>query len=180
MQQCSPQPKGSRLLELDGLRGLACLAVLACHLPRGFWIGNTGVDLFFVLSGFLITRIILQKRDQANFFSRFVWRRSLRIFPPYFLLLFLAYTLNAIRKHPEPTTSFPLYLVYLQNVQGYWGGEMPVEELSLGHTWTLAIEEQFYLLWPILLILIHKRSAVAVSGLLIVSPIILRHYGLPL
>ena len=179
LPKCSPKPEGSRLRELDGLRGLACLAVLACHLPRGFWLGKTGVDLFFVLSGFLITRIILQKRDRADFLPQFVWRRSLRIFPPYFLLLFLAYTINAVRQHPEPTTTFPLHLVYLQNVPGYWGGDVPIENLSLGHTWTLAIEEQFYLLWPILLIWISKRSTFLVSGLLVILPVILRYYGLP-
>lgn len=167
------------ILELDALRGIAAIAVLVCHLPRGFWFGATGVDLFFVLSGFLITGIIQRNLDQPQFLRSFYWRRSLRILPLYYLVLALAYSVNLIRATPADTTGFPFYLVYLQNIHQYWGSETPPVDLGIGHTWTLAIEEQFYLIWPIALLFLRGRYRYWLAGLFIVLPIVLRFQGLP-
>lgn len=172
------QPIRERMLELDALRGIAAVAVLVCHLPRGFWFGETGVDLFFVLSGFLITGIILRSMDQPGFLRTFYVRRSLRIFPIYYLVLFAAYGVNLIRTTPGDTAGFPFYLVYLQNVQEYWGGDTPHTDMSLNHTWTLAIEEQFYLFWPVVFVLFKKRAALWLAVVLIGLPVALRHMGI--
>ncbi len=163
MTQKDTQNPASRIIELDALRGIAAVAVLVCHLPRGFWFGETGVDLFFVLSGFLITGIILRNLDQPAFLRTFYWRRILRIFPIYYLALLAVYSVNAFRSNPEDTTGFPFYLAYLQRLHGYWGGNFPVIP-SLAHTWTLAIEEQFYIFWPFALVLSRRRLALGLPG----------------
>ena len=177
MTQKDTQNPASRIIELDALRGIAAVAVLVCHLPRGFWFGETGVDLFFVLSGFLITGIILRNLDQPAFLRTFYWRRSLRIFPIYYLALLAVYSVNAFRSNPEDTTGFPFYLAYLQRLHGYWGGNFPVIP-SLAHTWTLAIEEQFYIFWPFALVLSRRRLAPWLAGLFILLPFALRYLGL--
>ena len=168
----------NRIVELDALRGIAAVAVLACHLPRGFWFGSTGVDLFFVLSGFLITTIILRSCDEPRFLATFYLRRSLRIFPIYYLTLLIAYSLNCLRQHPEDVSGFPFYLVYLQNIHEYWNGTPPPAKISINHTWTLAIEEQFYLFWPVVFVFFRRRIAFSLALLMIVSPLVLRHIGL--
>lgn len=172
------QPHHGHILELDAVRGLAALAVLLCHLPRGFWFGETGVDLFFVLSGFLITGIILRSIDHPKFLSTFYLRRSLRIFPIYYLAIFLAFCLNSVRNHPGETDGLPFYLLYLQNVHVYWGETTPPVNISLGHTWTLAIEEQFYLFWPFALFLLRRKAAVWLSLILLLVPFVLRASGI--
>ena len=164
--------------ELDSLRGLAAIAVLICHLPRGFWFGETGVDLFFVLSGYLITNIIIRSVDHPDFLKTFYFRRSIRIFPVYYLTLAIAFALNYFRANPQASEGFPYYLVYLQNIHAYWGSATPPVNMSLGHTWTLAIEEQFYLLWPFLLIFIRNTKFLILCLALIVVSIALRWNGL--
>jgi peptidoglycan/LPS O-acetylase OafA/YrhL len=159
--------------ELDGLRGVAILAVLVFHfshiysnsensLTHGmFWLfqkGSYGVDLFFVLSGFLITGILLDAREKPKYFWNFWIRRFLRIFPLYYayigLIWFVVYPLY----HPEgigtPEDYSPwMYIAYLQN----WKSSRGVPEHLLSHLWSLAIEEQFYLVWPVLVFLIPRK-----------------------
>ena len=170
------------ILELDSVRGLAAVAVLFCHLPRGLWFGETGVDLFFVLSGFLISGIILNGMDQPHFLRTFYIRRSLRILPIYYLSILIAFAINYFRRHPDPTDGLGYYLLYLQNVEAYWGVTPPNMTISLGPTWTLAIEEQFYLLWPASLYALKNtltRSAILwLSLALLMLTIVLRAQGL--
>lgn len=168
----------TRFIELDAIRGLAAIAVLMCHLPRGFWYGETGVDLFFVLSGFLISTIILRSVEHPRLFRTFYLRRSLRIFPIYYLAVFVAWLLNAVRHHPQAIDGLPYYLVYLQEIHAYWGKSPPPVDISLAHTWTLAIEEQFYLLWPLTLWLFLGRKVFWLCLILVVMPFILRTVGL--
>ncbi len=179
MTHIKSQHTPARIIELDALRGMAAVAVLICHLPRGFWFGETGVDLFFVLSGFLITGIILRSLNQPRFLRTFYWRRSLRIFPIYYLALLGAFGVNLIRSSPGDTAGFPFYLLYLQHIHEYWGSATPATDISLGHTWTLAIEEQFYLFWPVALVLSRRWVTPWLVGLFVVLPIALRYLGLP-
>lgn len=140
---------------LDGVRGLAILAVMVFHfrapdLPR--WaaaaqgLGWAGVDLFFVLSGFLITGILLDTRDSPRCLPVFWMRRVLRIFPLYFaaLAIFLAVSPPAWLP-TEPDRRY--YWLYLNN----WLNLLENRDVNhlLGHFWSLAVEEQFYLLWPL-------------------------------
>ncbi len=157
----------SRLLSkhftaLDGLRGVAILTVLATHYsgfaPKTGWGeivhtltsgGYLGVSLFFVLSGFLITRILIQTRESARYFSTFYIRRSLRIFPLYFAYLALVVLGGYVlwnRVTGQPYQLGPHLIAYPLYASNLWFE--PRLDPSLGHLWSLAIEEQFYLVWP--------------------------------
>jgi peptidoglycan/LPS O-acetylase OafA/YrhL len=157
---------------LDGVRGIAVSAVLALHfgvaadftnrfpsplsnwLERVLYAGWAGVDLFFVLSGFLITSILLASKDGAGYFRRFYARRVLRIFPLYYTALVLVLVLLprvapddawGLLRHGESggiwlwTYTFNIALAF---------GLIAMPLASLSHFWTLAIEEQFYFVWP--------------------------------
>lgn len=148
--------------ELDSLRGIACLMVLFFHgfanhfraeglsgLPRMFFYvtsyGWTGVNLFFVLSGFLITGILLSAREEPQFYRRFYIRRGLRILPPYFAVILLLILLSQAKLLLQPA-GWPfigLSLAYLSNLTPLFG--VPIQYRVL---WSLAVEEHFYLLWP--------------------------------
>ena len=141
--------------ELDGIRGIAALAVFCHHLfftsvphpEQGSWFvaticfltqpGAFGVDLFFVLSGFLITSILLIDRDRPHYYWNFYWKRALRIFPLYIVsLVCLAAFLPATRPYVVLAALFVANFAQVFHVE------------STGPFWTLAIEEQFYLVWP--------------------------------
>jgi peptidoglycan/LPS O-acetylase OafA/YrhL len=143
--------------ELDSLRGMAAMGVVLyhCMTPFIFW-GWSCVDLFFVLSGFLITSIIFNNIDDSSFFKAFYIRRALRIWPVYFLLLLgicLVY-LIAVLFFDEPLrkpTGISLYFVFLQYVDCYFvkGQESYFHYFHcFQQSWSLAVEEQFYLFWP--------------------------------
>lgn len=141
--------------ELQGLRGLAVLAVIFyhCHprlvgtwiLPAALW-GWAGVNLFFVLSGFLITSILLESREKPHYFRNFYMRRVLRIWPVYILCLVVVYLNAPWFIGPSiwdaiKTAPWWAYIFFLQNL---FHLSLPP---SLGPTWSLAIEEQYYFLW---------------------------------
>ena len=159
---------------LDGLRGIAILLVLVMHtlhfeagrplwgwISAGIKVGWIGVDLFFVLSGFLITRILVQLRDAPNRASVFYGRRALRILPAYFFYLLLAVPLLLLFAPPEHVSltreMLPWFLVFGQNFYGALADPEGVNVGPLSHLWSLAVEEQFYLLWPFLVW--HVRTA---------------------
>lgn len=176
-----------RLPELDGIRGLAIVLVLICHYgvnlldpPKHsvLWFARaalsltwTGVDLFFVLSGFLIGGILIDTRSSPRFFQTFYARRFFRIFPIYFLSLGLFWLLQssgAVRypgmdwllKNPMPLLT---HATFTQNVAMAIRGEYGPHWLDA--TWSLAVEEQFYLILPVLVFflppLILQRTVVA-------------------
>jgi len=135
--------------ELDGLRGIAALLVLWEHLPREplgqlltrcsiiLQPGYLGVDLFFVLSGFLITRLLIADRGRKGSLPRFLIRRSLRIFPIYYLTLLV---LLAV----EPGRYLAWCAIYVSN----FVFAIDLTANPMRHTWSLAVEEHFYIFWP--------------------------------
>ncbi len=151
--------------ELQGLRGLAVLAVVIyhCHARlEGTWIhyaslwGWAGVNLFFVLSGFLITSILIEARDKPHYFRNFYARRALRIWPVYFLLLAVCYAvpewfLGDTLAHQAHWKTLVAYALFLQNLRHT---ALPG---TLGPTWSLAIEEQYYFVWAPLVLLSSAR-----------------------
>jgi peptidoglycan/LPS O-acetylase OafA/YrhL len=187
-----------RIPELDGLRGLAILLVLvfhyvsqegltpshslASHLQRLVIMGWTGVDLFFVLSGFLIGGILIDVRTSATYYQTFYTRRLFRIIPIYYGWIFLYIVLlrfagPIVRAHSNsgvvPTVGFPIYLhfLFLQNL-----GLITLSGLAgawFGHTWSLAVEEQFYLVSPLLVrILPVHRLRWFLSAVIVGAPVL--------
>ncbi len=149
-----------RIPELDSLRGLAAIAIVAFHLnPPAFFAGWTGVDLFFVLSGYLISGIILRHGSEKGFLLRFYMRRGLRIWPIYYLALGILVALIFIMPKPLSLNSLWYYLTYTQNVPFYWANTAPTLK-PFDHTWTLALEEQFYIVWPALVLLVGNKRVI--------------------
>jgi peptidoglycan/LPS O-acetylase OafA/YrhL len=172
----------------DGLRGLAILIVVLYHChPRlqGTFLeglivwGWSGVSLFFVLSGFLITGIILDSGPTPRFYSNFFARRFLRIWPVYWLLLFLFYfffpcVFSGYRWMFHDIVAAP-WLFLLLFVQNLWPVALPG---TLGPTWSLAIEQQFYLFWtPIARRLPARWLLLVGSAMLATSPLVRLFYG---
>jgi peptidoglycan/LPS O-acetylase OafA/YrhL len=147
-----------RLLALDGLRGIAVTVVFFFHftqIPLG---GYLGVDLFFVLSGYLITNVILKSSEELpalDAWKLFYYGRVLRIFPALFEMLGLYGIMKLM--YPAQITLFTENVVSSLFMYSNWtrAFHYPYPDY-LGHTWSLAIEEQFYLLWPILLLVLLK------------------------
>ena len=194
-------PSRRHVPALDGVRGMAIVLVLVSHLMlfndhtgsrfgdslsalRG--LGWVGVDLFFVLSGFLITGILFDTLQDPHYFGSFYMRRFLRIFPLYYGFLFFLMILG----HWSPGMHFAwngrqyVLLTYLQNT-GIW---FPVTDFhpgiwaDLDHFWSLAVEEQFYLFWPLLVFLVRGRRrlialALALSGFALLLRIALYLHG---
>jgi len=171
----------SRLPALDGLRGFAILAVLIYHYAGGLtrqsggtaisWaasligMGWTGVDLFFVLSGFLITGILYDSRKTPRYFSNFYMRRALRIFPAFYLLVAIYLVLSPYL-HVQWRGAHLFFLIYL----GYpaaliWPVLESTGPLPLVHSWSLCAEEQFYLVWPWIVARARKVKSLVLTSL---------------
>ena len=156
--------------QLDGLRCLAFLAVFGVHTrPELFPWGWGGVQLFFALSGFLITRILV--RDLSGRIGpdlrRYYLRRTLRIFPLYYAIIaFVAVTMHL--------NDLGWFLTYTYNIRGFLAvGIDPM----MGHFWTLCVEEQFYLLYPLLLLATPARSRFALLAALIAAAVAFQIYA---
>ncbi len=165
--------------ELDSIRGMAILGVVLYHefysigmgknlshwqhlLVLGAWPGRMGVNLFFVLSGFLITGILLKSCDESNYYKGFYARRALRIFPIYFVLLLVLAALG------YPRSFLVLSLVYLSNLVHLFG-----VVLAYGVLWSLAVEEHFYLIWPFMVrTLTRKNLEILAIVIIAASPLI--------
>ncbi|MGF1572143.1 MAG: acyltransferase family protein [Sumerlaeia bacterium] len=183
---------------LDGLRAIAILLVMLVHTTNyhgrdsvePLWeklyltvvmLGWSGVDLFFVLSGFLITGILLNKKDEEHYFRNFFARRTLRIFPLYYLLVILALFIGPRYPFPMPvvhvfTGYVPVYekffyLLYISNILELFSSR---NVFWLFHCWSLAIEEQFYLVWPWIVFYSSKKTLTRVCIYLILSANIVR------
>src|SRR5438876_5542798 len=142
---------------LSGLRGIGRLFVAA---TLGGWVG---VNLFFVLSGFLITGILLDTKARADYYKRFYFRRALRILPLYYAVLCLLVVLTRaglINRHVS-WAFLGLSSIYMANVTELFGIPM-----QYGVLWSLGVEEHFYLFWPIAVRLLSRRG-IAIAGTII-------------
>ena len=148
--------KSAYFPSLNGIRAICAILVIKHHAfwqisaaPRIFEWGFLGVDMFFVISGFLIVTLLLRERDRTGRIALkdFYVRRTLRIFPVYYLVIaFLLLLAVGTYRYSTKTWdlykwSFPVFLLYLQDL-------VPVSMGLMYHTWSLAMEEQFYLIWP--------------------------------
>jgi peptidoglycan/LPS O-acetylase OafA/YrhL len=174
-----------RLPELDGIRALAILAVLATHffatdataqaggalhgVAKTLYLvaghGWLGVDLFFVLSGFLITGILLDTREKATYFRDFWLRRALRILP----LVFTVVTILAVIYRPHWLYVLMAFFFSVDLAQLFGLGNR-----AMGPMWSLAVEEQFYLLWPFLVLWLPRRVFAWVTLAVIIAEPLLR------
>ncbi|HXE52334.1 MAG TPA: acyltransferase, partial [Tepidisphaeraceae bacterium] len=166
----------AHMTQLDALRAFAVAGVVAYHFLGArvalFRFGERGVDLFFVLSGFLITGILLRCRDlihggQSPWLTvrQFYIRRFLRIFPLFYFVLALTWLLG----FPDVRAAIGWHVAYLSDVyffhRAQWQG-------GTSHLWSLAVEEQFYLVWPWLVLFLNRRALIPVTiGLILAAPI---------
>jgi peptidoglycan/LPS O-acetylase OafA/YrhL len=183
--------------ELDGIRGLAILGVLCSHGAGLTGIFDSsrhvlpdtivkyalvplwgGVDLFFALSGFLITGILLRTKTAENYFSSFYARRVLRIFPIYYFVLTMSLVMGHFSAQfaaqlPQWTSWKIAYFAYLQNWPVFWHGDKAMTG-QWGLYWSLAVEEQFYFVWPLLIMLFKEETMTAICCIGFVSALPLR------
>ena len=167
--------------DIDGLRALAVLAVLFYHLGLPLFTGGyVGVDVFFVMSGYLITGLVQHEMEQGRFaFGNFFLRRIRRLMPALLLVLVPTTVAAFVLLYPEDMHSFAASLsvqfLSLQNVSFLSEGDYFLGSAGkpLLHTWSLAVEEQFYLFWPLTLLLTGrlaaKRQPLLIGGLLVAS-----------
>ena len=172
------------LPRLDGLRALAVFSVILFHAEY-FQAGWIGVQVFFVLSGFLITRILVAAKDKSvplseagalgaigEFFCRFYWRRTLRIFPLYFFFLLVLTAAFSFTRWPAHfSDASPWLFSYTFNFARL-APDRPYTP-AFGHLWSLAVEEQFYLLWPAAVwFLPMQKLRRVVIAMILVAPIL--------
>lgn len=173
-----------RIVALDGVRGLMTIFVLLSHyfaeIPNGLPVLGLGwfaVNMFFVLSGFLIGRLIIEKKDSENFISVFFMRRICRTIPSYMISVSLIFAMLWIFRSQPWTrfeTEFPLwsYLTFTQNI--FMGATNSVGAYWAAPTWTLALEEQLYLLLPLLFLLTPQRYWMRILIAVAILAVVLR------
>lgn len=194
-RQFAPIDFKSRFPALDGIRALAIVMVFALHYGGGThggallnlinqlrlrgWIG---VDLFFTLSGFLITGILFDTRTDSHYFKRFFARRNVRIFPIFYLVFSIFLILTPIL-HYQWKAGHLAFLLYLGNLslarnpglEKIQSATYPAFSANLVHFWSLCVEEQFYLIWPLVVWLTKDRiKLIRIATLLSVLALILR------
>ena len=184
-----PMIRHGHVPALDGLRGVAILAVMLFHLITACGYGSdawvtrkiigltvglwSGVDLFFALSGFLITGILLRARDQPSYFKNFYMRRALRIFPLYYaalIAIFVVLPYFVVIDTPAVQRVYDAQgwlWAYSEDVAIFVHNEdfFDPDWLWVGHFWSLAVEEHFYLVWPLIGVLLpppHAGAGLAV------------------
>ena len=164
---------------LDGLRAIAVVLVMLVHAH--FFLGHNGqigVSVFFTLSGFLITTLLMEEYDKRNDISLkgFYIRRTMRLFPALYSLIAVAlfYTIFIVTNPDTKQTLFKEILpasLYVYNISWVWGWGTTAE--LLGHTWSLGVEEQFYLVWPWVILFVMRKNAIHILlwALLIFIPL---------
>ncbi|MBX2895938.1 MAG: acyltransferase [Cyclobacteriaceae bacterium] len=159
---------------LDGLRGLAIIMVMLFHFNFVFEFGWAGVQLFFVLSGYLITSILLEeKKNSLGFYlKRFYWRRTLRIFPLYYAYLVLVGLIFLVSKQPHDyLETLPFLSTYTFNLYPLFK-TYSYHDFYFTHFWSLSVEEQFYLIWPLVIFFsTQKQLRVVLIAIIMVAPV---------
>lgn len=168
--------------QLDGLRAIAVLLVVLCHFEfANIQGGFIGVDIFFTISGFIITKLIIEKKRNNTFsFKDFYIRRIVRLLP-VLLVVVIATTIvsyviftNELFGDTIQSAIFsiiPVSNIYFALTTGYWDGDIITKPLL--HTWSLSVEEQFYIIWPFLLVLLFSKTKESISIILLVCFILL-------
>jgi peptidoglycan/LPS O-acetylase OafA/YrhL len=147
--------------------------------------GGLGVTTFFVISGFLITTLLLKEQDRTGgiHLGRFYFRRSMRIFPPFYVYLAVCVAVACLRHHPMPWPTLATAAAYVSDYYPYLYSHPESTGWLVGHTWSLSVEEQFYLIWPLTLVMVRGRSAIRwCVAILLVTPFLrlLTAYCMPL
>jgi peptidoglycan/LPS O-acetylase OafA/YrhL len=160
-----------RIVALDGLRAIAVLAVFLQHAVKApLWMG---VDLFFVISGFLITGILVDRKARGqSYFSHFYSRRVRRILPPYVLLLVVSSFLFGLGW----VAHWPWFAFFATNIGESIGD---IGHPSLNVLWSLAVEEQFYLVWPFVVLFTSEKTLTWIAAAMIVITPLLRAIATP-
>ncbi len=173
---------GKRYTEIDGLRAVAAFMVIWCHaaelarsisLPGAFTqhythamtLGSSGVTLFFIISGFLITGILIDTRDQKNKYKNFYIRRTLRIWPLYFLgILFILLLMQFFGKKGgayDLSSVLTYHALFISNWVPFFDHDnfasLYTDLTWFTHLWSLAVEQQFYLIWPLVFFFLQRR-----------------------
>jgi len=158
---------GKQLPALDGLRMIAVLMVVTYHGALSWMPADLGVDAFFVLSGFLITWLLLVERERTGTVSlkSFYLRRAFRLLPAYYVYLAVAFTLYFLRHGQRSDFVLPSLLYYANYFNAFH--DHPLTPIS--HTWSLAVEEQFYAFWALAFLLLSRRSRSSVVTFLLVA-----------
>lgn len=172
-------PSDQRLDEIDGLRATAMTMVIAQHCGIAPF-GWAGVWLFYCISGFVITRRLVQGDPSAppgsggSRYLAFIYRRFFRIVPVYLLYICLGSSLLLLAGQTESTKNIPFLLTFTFNWQAifqFW----PAPDGLFGPLWTLSVEEQFYLVFPLLFLFLPRRQFLAVATILIIAGPLIRH-----
>jgi len=188
--------ESKRITELDGIRGIAALLIITWHYGTSQLVNNhslaagyfkvmstyfwTGVDLFFILSGFLLGNILLKNRSSENYFKAFYIRRICRIFPIYYLVLTIVFVICILGIGYSTDwwfndkISYWPYLFYVQNI--YIAFTETLGNRWISHTWSLGLEEQFYLILPLLIYFLNKKNLVIVLVICVLSAPIFRYF----
>lgn len=168
---------------LDGLRAFSVLAVILGHshspllddipFSASFRNGDQGVTTFFLISGFLITHLLLKElnRDGTISLRRFYLRRTFRIFPPFYAFL-IVIAIVGLRFHKVFVTPLSLFVAASYSWDYFWAFLKAPEIWILGHSWSLAVEEQFYVLWPMSMAYFSKKVNLRIAaGVILLSPV---------
>lgn len=160
---------------LDGLRGLAILLVLLFHYEFIIGFGWVGVQLFFVLSGYLITSLLLKEKENplGFYIKRFYWRRTLRIFPIYYLYIAFVAVIFLLRGIPEDFKDLlPFLATYTFNFYPLVG-TYSYHDLFFTHFWSLSVEEQFYLMWPVVIYFCNRdQLKYVLAAIILTAPVV--------
>ncbi len=189
------QEKLKRIPELDGLRGIAILSVVSFHYLNNQLVGSEnaigkliykltsfgwiGVDLFFILSGFLIGTILIQSKNSKNYFSTFYIRRVVRIIPNYFLLILIFMGLLAIPFFANNyfltgNNVIPAWSYFAMVHNFYMASLDNLGNSAMSVTWSIGIEEQFYIIFPLVIYLLKDKWIPYLLGITIVLAIFFR------
>ncbi len=169
---------GTYVKEFDGWRGVGIIFVVAAHYVPNLFMGSwIFMEMFFVMSGFLITGILMDSKNKKGYYKRFMYRRVLRVFPLYYLSLILLFFII-------PNSWIDLSY-YRQNQAWFWLYQenwlFSLEGLhpskALNHFWSLAIEEQFYIVWPLFVLIFSTKSLIRFCIFLFFFSILFRNTG---